>query len=122
MTLRYLEFDYSEDTEGVGTFDAMASVGPAQLGALHAEVVRVLNWAVARFGAAHGPIDEGFDWDYDLQSHQEYVIHERLLFDPRSGQLCLHPAHPGVPRHAVSLSITGSPAFGAALRQSFDLG
>lgn len=35
MALNYLDFEYSEDTEGVGTFDAMASVGAMQLFATH---------------------------------------------------------------------------------------
>ena len=30
MTLDYLDFDYSEDDEGTGTFDAMACVTEAQ--------------------------------------------------------------------------------------------
>ena len=30
MTLDYLDFDYSEDTEGVGVFDAMATTGRYQ--------------------------------------------------------------------------------------------
>ena len=34
MDLNYLDFDYSEDADGVGTFDAMASVAPAQIAAL----------------------------------------------------------------------------------------
>ena len=45
MTLNYLDFDYSEDADGTGTFDAMASVLPAQLPALHAEITQVLAWA-----------------------------------------------------------------------------
>ena len=40
MTLDYLDFDYSEDTEGVGVFDAMASTGAEQVAAVRAEVVR----------------------------------------------------------------------------------
>ena len=31
MTLDYLDFDYSEEPDGNGSFDAMASVGPQQL-------------------------------------------------------------------------------------------
>ena len=45
MDLNYLDFDYSEDADGVGTFDAMASVAPAQIAALHAEISAVLAWA-----------------------------------------------------------------------------
>ena len=38
MTLNYLEFDYSEDAEGIGTFETLASVSPSQVAAVHAEV------------------------------------------------------------------------------------
>lgn len=41
MLLHYLNFDYSEDTEGTGTFEAMASVWPDQVAAVHAEIVVV---------------------------------------------------------------------------------
>ena len=43
--LDYLDFEYSEDEHGQGTFDAMASVLPAHVPALHAELTRVLAWA-----------------------------------------------------------------------------
>ena len=42
MNLNYLDFDYSEDADGTGTFDAMASVSPAQVPALHAEISAML--------------------------------------------------------------------------------
>ena len=45
MSLQYLDFEYSDDTEGVGTWDAMASVSPNQVTAVQAEVARVLGWA-----------------------------------------------------------------------------
>ena len=41
MALDYLDFDYSEDAEGTGTWDAMACVQPQRLGALHAATLRV---------------------------------------------------------------------------------
>ena len=50
MTLDWLEFDYSEDAEGNGSFDSMAAASPAQLAALEAEIVSVLAWAHAHFG------------------------------------------------------------------------
>ena len=63
MTLHYLDFDDSEDTDGIGTFEAMASTGPEQAPALHAEIVRVLDWAHAEFTDTRGPIGEGGEWD-----------------------------------------------------------
>jgi hypothetical protein len=103
--LDYLDFDYSEDTEGIGTFDAMASVVPQRLAALHAEVAQVLAWAEARFPDGRGALEDGAQWDYDLQETREPAAAGR----------------PGVLRHTVTLSIGGSPEFCAALREQFAL-
>ena len=91
-TLHYLDFDYSEDDAGCATWDAMASVRPAQLGAVQAEVALVLHWAQQEFADGHGPLDEGGEWDHDLQ--------------------CL----PEGERYTLTLTISGTPAFGAAWR------
>jgi hypothetical protein len=118
MKLRFLDFDFSEDTEGVGTFEAMASVGPQQVAALHAEVAHVLAWAYAQFGSSqHGPIDEGGFWDHELQAQREYTASEVLEFDERSGQLSVQLSPPGAARHSLTLSLTGTEAF----CQAFDL-
>ena len=101
MTLDYLDFDYSEDTEGIGVFDAMATVRPQQLAAVHAEVEQVLGWARDAFSGRRGPVEEGGEWDYDLQEMREDAA--------------------GSPRHTVTLSITGTEAFCAAFRDAFEL-
>lgn len=122
MTLDYLDFDYSEDTEGIGVFDAMASTGAPQVAAVHAEIVRVLAWAHAGFGAPQAPVGDGGDWDYDLQGMQEVSAPEALEFDPESQRLQVEAGPPGAARHTVSLSLSGTPEFCAAFRQAFDLG
>ena len=122
MTLDYLDFDYSEDTEGVGVFDAMASTGPQQVAAVHAEIVRVLDWAHSTFGERGAPVDDGGEWDYDLQGMQEISRPETLDFDPVERRLGVRQGPPGTPRHTVTLSISGTPAFCAAFRREFDLG
>lgn len=122
MTLDYLDFDYSEDTEGIGVFDAMASTGPQQVAAVHAEVVRVLDWAHAGFGPPGAPVGDGGDWDYDLQGMQEINLPETLEFDPVASRLRVQAGPAGAPRHTVSLSLSGTPGFCAALRQAFELG
>lgn len=96
VVLRFLEFDYSEDTQGHGTFDGMASVPPKRLPDLEAEIARVLAWAEATFPDSRGALDEGATWDFDLQQTQE---DER--FD------------------TVTLSISGTAAFCAAMREQF---
>ena len=65
--MHYLTFDLSDDTEGVATLDAMASTSAEQHPAVMAEVQQVLDWAWHRFPHTHGPVEDGMDWDHDLQ-------------------------------------------------------
>ncbi len=102
LALRYLDFDYSEDALGWGNFDAMASVLLPQRIALQDEVAQVLNWAHRAFAHQQAPLDEGGEWDYDLQARQEV-------------------AAPGPERHTLTLSISGTAPFCAAFKQQFDL-
>ena len=52
MQLHYLDFDFSDEESGRGSFDAMASVVPSRLPALLAEIAAVLGWAGRAFGRA----------------------------------------------------------------------
>ncbi|MFM9922698.1 hypothetical protein VLK31_06870 [Variovorax sp. H27-G14] len=97
--LRYLDFDYSEDTEGHGTFDAMASTPPDKTPEVKEEIARVLAWAEATFPHARGAIDEGATWDYDLQETRE----DKPRFN------------------TVTLSVSGTEDFCTALREQFAL-
>ncbi len=67
MTLQYLIFDPSDDGEGTGTWDAMASVRSAQVPAVLAEMREVLQWAEMHAPGPRGPLDEGGAWDADEQ-------------------------------------------------------
>ena len=67
MTLQYLIFDPSDDGEGTGTWDAMASVRAAQVPDVLAEVRAVLHWAEAHAPGPRGLLDEGGTWDADEQ-------------------------------------------------------
>jgi hypothetical protein len=67
MTLDYLIFDASDDGEGTGTWDAMASVRAADVPAVMAEVQQVLTWAERHSPGPRGPLDEGGAWDADQQ-------------------------------------------------------
>ena len=104
MTLLYLDFDYSEDEDGNGCFDALADTQAERHPAVLAEVALVLDWARAAFAGQHGALDDGGAWDHDLQ----------VLPDPSS-------AAAAVGRCSVSLSLSGTPAFCAALRERFGL-
>lgn len=121
MTLSYLDFDYSEDYEGTGTFDAMASVTPQQWPALQAEVAQVLVWCAQQFTAGPAPLEDGGDWDYDLQGSEETVAPLALQFNPATGAVERRVGALGAPRITLTLSISGSPSFCQALRSAFDL-
>jgi len=94
--VHYLIFDPSDDAHGVTTFEAMASTSAAQHAAVMSEVQQVLDWAWRSFPHTHGPMDEGMDWDHDLQVSVE------------DGQW-----------HAVALTVTGSPRFAQEFRAAF---
>jgi len=97
--LKFLEFYYSEDPQGVGTFEAMASVRPDQVATVRAEIVQVLEWAHADFPGLQAPLDEGGEWDFNLQEQEEEA---------------------GERWYTLTLSIGGSAQFCEAFRARFD--
>lgn len=104
MTLRYLDFDFSEDEDGNGCFDALADTPAERHVAVMAEVKLVLDWAQAAFAGQQGALDDGGAWDHNLQ----------VLSGEANAALAAG-------RCSVSLSLSGTPAFCAALRQRFHL-
>lgn len=119
MELNYLDFDYSEDDEGTGCWDAMASVAAMRVPALAAEVEQLLDWAHRRFKGRRGPIEEGGDWDCELQAQDDGGQPLPWRFDAAAARL--HFVAAGDGRTTVSLSLVGSAAFGEALREAFGL-
>ena len=119
MTLEYLEFDYSEDEEGTGTWDAMASVKAERVPTLAAEITQLLQWAQRQFAGRQGAVEEGMDWDYDLQSQDDDGQPLPVHFDKANGQWTLQASATGYT--TVSLSLSGSTQFGDALRDAFGL-
>lgn len=119
MSLDYLHFDYAEGSDGTGTLEAVASTWPEQVPAVHAEVVRVLAWAHAEFSGRRGPLEEGFDWDYDLHGMQELAAPEALLYDQATRRLTVQPGPPGKARHTLTLTLSGNAEFCEAFRQQF---
>ncbi len=71
MTLHYLIFDASDDSEGTGSWEAMASVRAADVPAVLAEVQAVLTAAERHAPGPRGPLDEGGVWDADVQQHSD---------------------------------------------------
>ena len=96
MSLRWLDFDYSEGNDGTGVFDAMASVDPGHAAAVQAEIDAVLAWAESAFAGRRAPVEEGGDWDAEFQVQDE----------------------PG-PRRCLTLTLSGTEAFCQALRERF---
>ncbi|MGY0197015.1 hypothetical protein ACWA7J_18250 [Leptothrix sp. BB-4] len=122
-TLHLLDFETSDDGEGHHTFDAMASVRPDHLAALHAEVVQVLAWLHRTFPDGPGPLDEGAPWDADLRASTERSTRERLRYEPSARRLVSEPAGGGeTVRHTVTLSIAATDPVAAALAQAFGCG
>ena len=119
MALDYLEFDYSEDEEGTGTWDAMASVKAERVQALAGEIEALLRWASHQFAGRQGAVEEGYDWDYDLQAQDDDGQPLNAQFDRAAGKLELQASATG--RTTVNLSLSGSQYFGDALREAFDL-
>ena len=69
--MHYLDFELSDTDDGVATLDALASTDAHHHAAVMAEVQLVLDWAWHHFPLTHGPVDEGMDWQHDLQVHEE---------------------------------------------------
>jgi hypothetical protein len=114
--LHWLDFEASEDEDGHATFDAMAAAAPAQLLQLQAEVLRVLAWARDAFGAP-APLEEGGEWDCELQGVQEVATTLEVRWDGQA--LDLQPRATGAPRVTLSVTLTGTAAFAAAFRMEF---
>ena len=98
MQLQFLIFDASDDGEGTGTWEAMASIRGENLPAVSAEVQMVLQRAVATEPGLRGPLDEGGAWDAD----------EQFTTD---GEW-----------HSVTLTLTGPWEWGEALMREFEAG
>lgn len=121
MGLNYLDFDYSEDEQGLGSFDAMASTSAAQVAAVRTEIARVLDWAHAAFPEQRAPLDEGGEWDYNLEGQQEWTAVEAMAYDEATGQFSSQLGPAGAPLHTVTLSLSGSAQFCEAFRMRFGL-
>lgn len=119
MPLNYLDFDYSEDAQGNGTFDAMVSTSGAHVDAVRLEISLVLDWAHETFPGLRAPLDEGGEWDYELTGQQEWSVPEMLSYDDTTRQLSSQTGQAGAPRHTVTLSIGGGPQFCEAFRRRF---
>jgi hypothetical protein len=114
--LQFLEFDFSDDTEGVGVFDAMASVNASAWPALQQEIATLLNWAHTHFPSGPGNLEDGAEWSYELSGSVETSSDLGLRYDAAGQRFLTHPGPATAVRHAVNLTLSGNDAFCDALR------
>ena len=120
MDLQYLDFEINQDDQGNASFDAMSAVAPDQLAELKAEMLEILGWAHQRFGAPR-PLEDGGEWDCELQAVQEISTPMKIDYDVGARRMDLAPVGAGMPRISLSVTLSGTPEFGSALRQAFGL-
>lgn len=125
MDLHYLEFDCSEDTEGVVCWDALAQPAASHTTALLREVTQLLAWACRFSPHSPGPLDEGADWDFDLQvqlhrAHSPHSTPAQAIWHTAQQTLDILPAPQPGERLELSLSLSGTPAFAQALRDHWN--
>ena len=121
QALDYLDFEFSEDADGLGSWDALASVWPDRLAAVEAEIAAVLRWARFTFGAGEAPLDEGGDWDWALQAWQEGEPPQSLPVDAASGRVQAGAGLRPDQRITLSFTLGGGAAFSEAFRHRFGL-
>jgi hypothetical protein len=121
MALDYLDFEYSEDEDGNGTWDAMASVAESRWAALLDEVRQVLHWASHGFRGHRAPLDEGGDWDFDLSAQDDdHGSALRIRWDGAARAIDAQAPQTGG-YTTLTLTLTGNAAFGDALRERWEL-
>ena len=121
--LDYLVFDAQASTEGVSSFEAMASVNEARWPALQAELVRVLAWC-HDWGCSHGApepmaLDDGGEWDHSLRVSRDVCEDMTVAFEPHCAALRLAPGGEALVRYDVTLALSGREAFAADFTTEF---
>ena len=116
--LDYLDFELSDDGEGIYSFDAMAHVTQPRWPALQAEVSQVLQWCGQHFSRQPGALEEGHAWDLDLQLQSDAGHHLAIRWDAAQAQLTApDAAHCNAVQ--LSLTISGNEAFAQAFEAAF---
>lgn len=84
----------------------MAATAAEQHAAVMAEVQLVLDWAERHFPHTQGPVDDGHDWQHELQVQVQAAP-------------AATPGHSGGAWHSVSLTLSCSERFVAEFLQRF---
>lgn len=69
----FLHFDATDNDDGTGTWEAMASAPAGDPGLAHIaqEMHAVMAWVAARAPGPQGPREEGGEWDADISTSHE---------------------------------------------------
>lgn len=119
MSWQFLEFDCSEDSQGVVCWDALAQPAARHTPALLQEVTRLLRWTHRLGLQGPGPLEDGADWDFDLQIHVDNAP-LKALWQNADDALSLTPQPSPGTQITLSLSISGNPAFAQAFREHWN--
>jgi hypothetical protein len=119
MNLQFLEFDCSEDSQGLVCWDALAQPAAHHIPALLEEVRQLLIWAHHFGPQAPGPLEDGADWDFDLQIRCGNM-QVNCLWQSADGKLELSPQPASGEEIVLSLSISGTPEFAQAFRDQWN--
>ena len=119
IQLSYLDFESSDSGDDTQTLEAMATVAPARVGAVLAEVTDVLAWAQRHFPGGPQPLDEGGEWDLLLQAQ----VDDRppVALHLATGQVVGLPLLPASGWVCVTLTLAGRPAFVQAVQDAIGL-
>lgn len=83
LQLSWLDFETTDNGDGTQTLEAMASVPPAKVSDVLAEVTAVLAWAHRHLRDGPQPLDDGGQWDAWLQwQADDGVVQTLPLPDP----------------------------------------
>ena len=121
MNLQLLDFDCTEDADGVVCWDALACPAAQHQAALLKEVSQVLSWACTVAPQGPGALEDGAPWDFDLQASQQGpagAVPARITWCPETGLTVPTPLHPN-DRLELSLSLSGTAAFAQAFRDQW---
>jgi hypothetical protein len=119
MNLEFLEFDCSDDGEGVVCWDALAQPAARHTRALLQEVTQLLAWSHRLAMQEPAPLEDGADWDFELHilwANAPVSAH----WDKAQEKLDLSPQPTTGEAITLSLSISGTPAFAQAFRDHWD--
>lgn len=125
MDLQYLDFDCSEDTEGVVCWDALAQPAAHHTSGLLHEVTQLLTWASRFSSEGPGPLDEGADWDFELQvqwhsTHSPHHTPAQARWLAEEQTLDIHPAPQQGAQLELRLCLSGTSAFAQAFREHWN--